>query len=192
MLRELQLLLCATNWMQTSIPNYSKVVEPLHSLMKKSYAVAGGKITKRAILNLSITAECGTTHDEAFAIIVKQLDAAAKLACPKPESELCPFTDALDTHWSGILTQVPKNQRDKGIDIQEHEPLCLLSGAFKGSGRNWSTPERKGLLSLSRWAELTTWLWGARFQSTPTTQTLFNYMTPIVIIEAFKCIRQAN
>ena len=144
MARELQQLLCATNWMRSSIPNYSKVIEPLHTLMENAYAKSGGKRTKRAIRNLSITNEWGATHDEAFTTIIKQLAAAVKLSHPKPEFELCLFTDASDTHWSGILTQVPKNQRDKGIDAQEHEPLCFLSGAFKGSSRNWSTPEKEG------------------------------------------------
>ena len=144
MARELQQLLCATNWMRSSIPNYSKVVEPLHNLMEAVYAKAGGKRTKRSIRNISITAEWGATHDTAFQAIINQLAAAVKLSHPKPEFELCLFTDASDTHWSGILTQVPTRQRNKPIDNQEHEPLCFLSGAFKGSSKNWSVPEKEG------------------------------------------------
>ena len=144
MARELQQLLCATNWMRSSIPNYSKVVEPLHSLMEETYSKAGGRRTKRAIRKLSITAEWGASHDAAFAAIIKQLTASVKLSHPKSEFELCLFTDASDTHWSGILTQVPSNQRDKAIDDQSHEPLCFLSGAFKGSSKNWSVPEKEG------------------------------------------------
>ena len=144
MARELQQLLCATNWMRSSIPNYSKVVEPLHNLMEASYSKAGGKRTKRAIRNLSITAEWGATHDAAFTAIIKQLAAAVKLTYPKSDFELCLFTDASDTHWSGILTQVPKHERNKAIEEQQHEPLCFLSGAFKGSSKNWSVPEKEG------------------------------------------------
>ena len=142
--RELQQLLCATNWMRSSIPNYAKVVEPLHNLMEEAYSKAGGKRTKRAIRNLSITAEWGANHDDAFSTIIKQLAAAVKLSHPKSDFELCLFTDASDSHWSGILTQVPKDQRNKLIDEQDHEPLCFLSGAFKGSSRNWSVPEKEG------------------------------------------------
>ncbi len=141
---ELQQLLCATNWMRSSIPNYSEVIEPLHNLMEEVYSRAGGKRTKRAVRNLSITAEWGATHDVAFRAIIKQLAAAVKLSHPKSEFELCLFTDASDTHWSGILTQAPSNQRDKAIDNQDHEPLCFLSGAFKGSSKNWSVPEKEG------------------------------------------------
>ncbi len=130
--------------MRSSIPNYSSIVEPLHTLMEDAYSKAGGKRTKRSIRNLSITADWGATHDVAFTAIIKQLAAAVKLSYPKSDFELCLFTDASDTHWSGILTQVERNQRNNKIDEQHHEPLCFLSGAFKGSSRNWSTPEKEG------------------------------------------------
>ena len=68
---------------------------------------------------------------EAFKIIMKQLSAAVKLVHSKPEFGLCLFTGASDAHWSVIVTQVPETQRDKDINTQEHEPLFLLSGAFK-------------------------------------------------------------
>ena len=141
---ELQQLLCATNWMRTSIPNYAAVIEPLHTLMEAIYAKVGGKRTKRAIRNISVTTDWGATHDHAFATIKEQLAAAVKLSHPKSEFELCLFTDASDTHWSAILTQVPKSQRNKKIDEQQHEPMCFLSGAFKGSSKNWSVPEKEG------------------------------------------------
>ena len=140
--RYLQQLLCATNWMRLSIPNHAKVVEPLHNLMEETYSKAGGKRTKRAIRNLSIIAEWGANHDDAFSAIIKQLDAAVKLSHPKSDFELCLFTNVSDTHWSGIITQVPKDHRNKLIDEQDHEPLCILSRAFKGSSRNWSVPEK--------------------------------------------------
>ena len=130
--------------MRSSIPNYSKFVEPLHNLIEKIYSKAGGKRTKREIRNLSIAAEWGATHDDAFSAIIKQLAAAVKLSHSKSDFELCLFTDASDTHWSGILTQVPKDRRDKVVDEQQHEPLCFLSGAFEGSSKNWSVPEKEG------------------------------------------------
>ena len=144
MASELQQLLCATNWMRTSIPNYAVVVEPLHTLMESTYSKVGGKRTKRAIRNISITTDWGATHDQAFATIKDQLAAAVNLSHPKSDFELCLFTDASDTHWSAILTQVSKSQRNKKMEEQEHEPMCFLSGAFKGSSKNWSVPEKEG------------------------------------------------
>jgi len=141
---ELQQLLCATNWMRTSIPNYAVVVEPLHNLMEDAYSKASGKRTKRAIRNISVADNWGAIHDQSFDTIKKQLVAAVKLSHPKSEHDLCLFTDASDTHWSAILTQVPMNQRDRCIEEQEHLPMCFLSGAFKGSSANWSVPEKEG------------------------------------------------
>ncbi len=112
--------------------------------MEKTYSKAGGKCTKLAIRNISITAEWGTTHDEAFSAIIEQLAAAVKLSHPKSDFELCLFTDESDTHWSGILTQVPKDLRDKVVDEQQQKHLCFLYGAFKGSSKNWSVPEKEG------------------------------------------------
>ena len=140
---DLQQFLCATNWMRNSIPEYATRIEPLHKLLETCYKKAG-KRTKRALRNLSITSLWGTIHDDTFASIKSQLAAAVKLAHPKPNTALCLFTDASETHWSAILTQVHKDQRRKEIEDQEHEPLCFLSGAFTGSSANWSMPEKEG------------------------------------------------
>lgn len=141
---DLQQLICATNWMRNAIPNYAIVVEPLHTLMEASYAKSGGKRTKRAVKNLSITSDWGATESLAFETIKQQLTAAVKLSHPKPDFGLCLFTDASDSHWSAILTQVPTDQRNDKIENQHHEPMCFLSGAFKGSSKNWSVPEKEG------------------------------------------------
>lgn len=140
---DLQQLLCATNWMRTSIPTYAETIAPLHNLMEKVYQNVGSR-TKRAVSKISLTSLWGPPHDDAFATIKRQLAAATRLAHPKVGSELCLFTDASDTHWAAVLTQVPREDRRKAIDKQMHEPLCFLSGAFKGSSQNWSVPEKEG------------------------------------------------
>ena len=53
------------------------------------------------------------------------------------------FTDASETHWAAILTQVLNDQADYEIENQAHEPLALLSGAFSGSSNNWSIVEKE-------------------------------------------------
>jgi len=140
---ELQQLLCATNWMRNSIPAYATVIAPLHHLMESAYKKAG-KRTKLAVRKISIDNEWGAEHDSAFNLIKTQLAASVKLAHPKPDHSMCLFTDASDTHWSAILTQVPNEQCRQEIEDQAHEPLCFLSGAFKGRTMNWSTPEKEG------------------------------------------------
>ena len=140
---ELQQLLCATNWMRSSIPSYAETIAPLHILMEKAYSKAG-KRTKHAVRKISLANEWGANHDAAFASIKSQLAAKVKLAHPKPDHIMCLFTDASDTHWAAILTQFPSTERRQPIEDQKHEPLCFLSGAFKGSSANWSVPEKEG------------------------------------------------
>eukprot|EP00171_Calliarthron_tuberculosum_P001247 IDg1247t1 len=76
--------------------------------------------------------------------IKNQLAAATKLSLPKPDYNMCLFTDASDTHWASILTQVEKSQTSNPKEDQTHEPLCFLSGKFTGASYNWSMPEKEG------------------------------------------------
>eukprot|EP00171_Calliarthron_tuberculosum_P018752 IDg18752t1 len=50
---ELQQLICATNWMRTSLPAYAETIAPLHTLMESIYAKTG-KRTKRAVRKIRI------------------------------------------------------------------------------------------------------------------------------------------
>jgi hypothetical protein len=45
---------CATNWMRSSIPNYSQTMSPLQELMETVYK-AKGKRTRRAVANYDNT-----------------------------------------------------------------------------------------------------------------------------------------
>ena len=143
MAHELQQLLCATNWMRTSLPNYAAMIAPLHTLLEQVYAKVG-KRTKAAIRKQTINSSWGREHDEAFNIIKTQLAATVKLAHVKENYHICLFTDASESHWAAILTQVPSDQRKKDIEEQEHEPLYFLSGSFKNASSNWSVPEKEG------------------------------------------------
>ena len=140
---ELQQLLCATNWMRTSIPAYAQTIAPLHNLMETVYKRAGGR-TKRAVSKICLTDSWGSAHDDAFNGIKKQLAASTKLAHPKSDHNICLFTDASDTHRAAILPQISDSQKRMPVEEQEHEPLCFLSGAFTGASKNWSVPEKEG------------------------------------------------
>ena len=140
---ELQQFLCATNWMRNSIPAYAQRIAPLHQLLENCCKKAG-KRTKQALRKLDLTSSWGTNHDAAFHDIKTQLAASVKLAHPRSDRQLCLFTDASDTHWAAVLTQVPAQDRVKDLENQAHEPLCFLSGVFSGSSANWSVPEKEG------------------------------------------------
>ena len=112
MASELQQFVCATNWMRNSIPSYSQRIAPLHQLLETFYTRAG-KRTKRALRNLSLSNSWGATHDSAFADIKQQIAAFVKLAHPKSDHNMCLFTDASETHWTAVLTQVPTEDEHK-------------------------------------------------------------------------------
>jgi len=139
---DLQQFICATNWMRSSIPEYSTVIAPLHNLMESCYAVAK-KRTKRAVRNISLTKLWGADHDSAFQQIKSFLAQSLKLAHPKQGYVTCLFSDASDTHWSSVLTQVPEQEMDRCVEDQNHEPLSFLSGAFSGASANWSIVEKE-------------------------------------------------
>ena len=56
---------------------------------------------------------------------------------------MCLFTDASETHWAAVLTQVDTKHMRKPIDEQAHEPLSFLSGSFAGHSANWSIVEKE-------------------------------------------------
>ena len=56
------------------------------------------------------------------------------------------FTDALDLHWGGMITQVPDEElsvRHGDSATMHHEPLAFLSGSFRGSQVRWPTLDKE-------------------------------------------------
>lgn len=92
--------------MRTSFPAYAQTIAPLHELMESIYKKAGSR-KKRFVRKIVIGDSWGADHDLAFAAVKKQLAAATKLAYLKQDHIICLFTDASDTHWGSILTQIP-------------------------------------------------------------------------------------
>lgn len=127
---DLQQFLCVINWIRKSIPQYSKTIAPLHSLMKDCYSKAK-KRTKRAVRNILLSGLRGGKHYSAFQQIQAHTVQSIQLAYPKPDCRLCLFTDASETHWTFVLTQVHQSQLDVDVEKQDHQPLTFLSESFK-------------------------------------------------------------
>lgn len=140
---ELQQLICATNWMRTSIPAYAKLIAPLHELMEHMYSKVGGR-TKRAVLKLPPNYSWGATHNTAFANFKAQLVALTKLAHQKEIHITSLLTDASNRQWAATLTPVPAPDAREPVQHQCHEPFSFLSHAFRGASPNWSAPEKEG------------------------------------------------
>jgi RNase H-like domain found in reverse transcriptase len=92
---------------------------------------------------LSLTPKWGPAHQRYFDQLKQHLADQTKLAFPKPDYEICLCTDASETHWSGVLTQVRKTDRHLPIEEQRHEPLGFLSGPFKDPLASWATVEKE-------------------------------------------------
>jgi RNase H-like domain found in reverse transcriptase/Integrase zinc binding domain/Chromo (CHRromatin Organisation MOdifier) domain len=65
------------------------------------------------------------------------------LAHANPQHIACLFTDASETNWGAILTQVPPSDLDLPFEEQRHEPLAFLSGSFKKAASRWSVLEKE-------------------------------------------------
>jgi RNase H-like domain found in reverse transcriptase len=110
--------------------------------LEDCYAEVGGR-TKKKLRQLSLTPEWGPAHQRSFDQLKQHLADQTKLAFPKPDYDICLCTDASETHWSGVLTQVRKTDRHLPIEEKRHEPLGFLSGSFKGPLASWAIVEKE-------------------------------------------------
>jgi RNase H-like domain found in reverse transcriptase len=66
------------------------------------------------------------------------------LAFTDPEKRICVLTDASDRFYAGLVTQIDEEQLDLSMEEQDHQPLSILSGDFKGAQLRWTVPEKEG------------------------------------------------
>jgi RNase H-like domain found in reverse transcriptase/Reverse transcriptase (RNA-dependent DNA polymerase)/Integrase zinc binding domain/Integrase core domain/Aspartyl protease len=140
---DLYQFISAMNWMRTSIPNFALLMAPLARLMESVHHSAGNKRTKASVKKTSLTSMWTQEHELAFQAVKEQLMSAVTLAHPKESCSTHVFTDASETHWSSITTQVLKEDDSLPLQEQRHEPLAFLSGEYKDASFNWSTAEKE-------------------------------------------------
>ncbi|OWY93946.1 hypothetical protein PHMEG_00036470 [Phytophthora megakarya] len=66
------------------------------------------------------------------------------LAHPNDDATICLFTDASDSGWGAIVTQIQNWKDDENVTEQSHELLTCLGGTFSGAQLNWSVIEKEG------------------------------------------------
>ena len=158
---ELMQFLQAVNWLRTSLPRMAEVVYPLRVFLEKHLAGAKHR-TKRVASNRVISAGDWTSGLigawEAAQYLVAH---AVALSHPKPGWAVVMFPDASDEHWGSFLTQVPQEELDRGVSVEDitHEPLGFLSGTFKGSQQRWATVDKEGFAVVSTFKRLEYLLW---------------------------------
>lgn len=106
---DLQQFICTANWVRSSIPNFSTIVAPLHQLLEDCYKKSG-KRTRKRIYRISLAGLWRENHQSSFDSIKQFLTRAITLAYRKENYTMCLYTDASETHWGSILTQVPSDK----------------------------------------------------------------------------------
>ena len=122
----LRQFIASCNWVRGKLPRYAQLMEPLQTLLPA--AMSKAKIRKsRAAARVPLT-EWSAMHEETYENVKRAIVEAVKLAHPKPDYVMCLFTDASADHWSGMLTQVPREHYQATTDVQRwpHEPLSGL------------------------------------------------------------------
>ena len=140
---QLQQLICAFQWIRTTIPEFSKVIEPIRKFLNRTMSKTGSR-SKRSTSRISLTSTgWGKEEAECFAHCKNALASQVTLSHRDPSKRLCLFTDASDTCWSGFISQIPTNQIGLPPVDQDHEPLAFLSGHFNSTELGWSTYEKE-------------------------------------------------
>ena len=140
---QLQQFICAMNWTRNNLPEFVRVTAPLYNLLQQALATTT-KRSKREAQRINLTsAGWGEEHDEAFANCKQLLINAVTLAHPDPQQVFCLFTDASNTSWGAILTQIPEEDLDLPVHEQRHTPLQFLGGRFTKTERHWHVLERE-------------------------------------------------
>ena len=151
----------AVNWLRTSLPRMAEVVYPLRVFLEEH--LAGSKRrTKRVASTRAISAGDWTSELIGAWEAAQDLVAhAVALSHPKPGWVVLMFPDASDEHWGSFLTQVPQEELDRGVSVEDmiHELLGLLSGTFKGSRQRCATVNKEGFAAVSTFKRLEYLLW---------------------------------
>ena len=140
---DLQQFVCAAGWMRNGIPEFNVLTASLNSFLEKVYQEAKGRTKTKASRVLLDKLGWGPEESKCFLHVKEALKNQCMLSHVDQSKTLCLFTDASNTHWGAVLTQIPPEDKDKDVDKQRHEPLSFLSGTFSGSSRDWSTPEKE-------------------------------------------------
>lgn len=126
-------LVHAANWMRTAIPQFSRLISPLHDLLESEYRK--NKTRKKTRLENRPIPAWVDQHQEAFVCLVKAIKEQVRLGTPDPDKRLCLFTDANEPNWSGVLAQVTQKDFHSGFKPEGwiHYPVSFVSGSFRGS-----------------------------------------------------------
>lgn len=96
----------------------------------------------------------GQEQQNAFNALQDSLRSAVNISHSDPEKETCVFTDASESHWAAVVTQVETTELQKPVKEQKHHPLAFLSSSFKDAELNRSTFEKETFAILQVFKKL--------------------------------------
>ncbi|POM74032.1 Hypothetical protein PHPALM_9056 [Phytophthora palmivora] len=121
---QLHQFLCATNRVRDSIVDYARAVHPLQQRLDL--------VLKRVAAGISI--QLSQSEREVFDHVKD------RLLYPMPRHDL---SDASDTGFAVLITQVISYDPKVPITRQQHNLLTCLSGTFSGAQLNWTVIEKE-------------------------------------------------
>ncbi len=126
----LQQVLCALQCVKTAIPNFSSLINTLNEFMELVYTAAGQR-RKRSVARIQLSLlNRGERETAAFESCKTALAHQVTLTHRDEKMRLCFYTDASDQFWSGIITQIPREDMGQHHSKQLQAPFAFLSGRF--------------------------------------------------------------
>lgn len=114
--------------MSLAIPYFAVRSAPLTKVLEEAYTHYGRR-TKTSIRNIPLSSLFwGAIQEKTFLQLQDTLRKSVKLSYPKPDMELCVYTDASDKYRSAVVTP-HKSELDLPTSEQQHETLAFLGGA---------------------------------------------------------------
>lgn len=136
--RQLQQFYHAINWLRGSIPNFSRLIGPVHDLLEQQYKLTKkNKRTAKALGKLTSIVGWNATHAQIVKDVKDRLVHAAHHAYPDDTLDRHILLDASLDGWSLLVTQTKPDETDIPIQQREHQLLNCLSGRFRANQRSW-------------------------------------------------------
>lgn len=112
---ETHIFLFAAKWMRLSIPEFSRLTQPLYNLLEGTYKNVGSRAIG-LVNNIKLSQSFTEMNTEAFNCPRDQLAKSTDHFHPKPRHHSCLFSDASDTHWATVFIHIPECEVRKEVD----------------------------------------------------------------------------
>ncbi|KAE9062778.1 hypothetical protein PF010_g29265 [Phytophthora fragariae] len=136
---DLQYFVCASNWLQDSLPDYARKIAPLQAKLGAEKMRVGGR-GRNALAVATVWTE---PEQAAYEDVLSLVRASALMASPDPDAELLVFTDASLNGYSIVVTQVVDWDPTLLVTKQRHEMIICKGGTFKKNELNWTIVEKE-------------------------------------------------